>query len=211
MDYVTNQITEEDLVTIRALMRGTARQGMQAAELGTYTGKSAIEGILPTIKQQSGRLICVDHFRGNSGARDIPLNLSYLRKNILRIFEDNLIEAGFSKFVNIVISEVETAATLFGKGELDFIFIDADHRYRFVKGELNAWWPKLRAGGVMAGHDFDKPLNECHTMGVAKYVDHDCGEDGIHYGVILAVEEFFDGIDRPKAERAGRIWYATKK
>lgn len=39
-------------------------------------------------------------------------------------------------------------------GSLDFVFIDATHEYKEVLADLRAWWPKLRTGGVCAGHDF---------------------------------------------------------
>ncbi|CAJ1379483.1 unnamed protein product [Effrenium voratum] len=37
---------------------------------------------------------------------------------------------------------------------LDLVFVDGAHDYESVLQDLKAWWPKLRAGGIMAGHDF---------------------------------------------------------
>lgn len=37
---------------------------------------------------------------------------------------------------------------------LDFVFIDADHTYNAVKEDLKAWVPKVRVGGIVAGHDY---------------------------------------------------------
>lgn len=39
--------------------------------------------------------------------------------------------------------------------ELDFAFIDGDHRYEAVLADLRAWWPKVRPGGWLFGHDLD--------------------------------------------------------
>ena len=36
----------------------------------------------------------------------------------------------------------------------DFIYLDARHDYDGIKEDLEAWWPKLKTGGLMAGHDF---------------------------------------------------------
>jgi hypothetical protein len=36
----------------------------------------------------------------------------------------------------------------------DFIYIDACHLYEDVKQDLNQWLPKLKTGGIMAGHDY---------------------------------------------------------
>jgi hypothetical protein len=48
------------------------------------------------------------------------------------------------------------AATLFTKANItfDFAYIDARHDYCGVTEDLDAYWPLLRPGGVMAGHDF---------------------------------------------------------
>lgn len=37
---------------------------------------------------------------------------------------------------------------------LDFVFIDADHRYEHVLPDLEAWIPKVRPGGLIMGHDW---------------------------------------------------------
>lgn len=38
---------------------------------------------------------------------------------------------------------------------LDFIYIDANHDYPHAVEDLAAWVPKVRKGGVVAGHDYD--------------------------------------------------------
>jgi hypothetical protein len=40
---------------------------------------------------------------------------------------------------------------------LDIVYIDADHSYEGVKKDLEAWYPKVKPGGVIAGHDFINP------------------------------------------------------
>lgn len=37
---------------------------------------------------------------------------------------------------------------------LDFVFIDADHKYEPVKRDLRIWVPKVKSGGIVAGHDW---------------------------------------------------------
>ena len=36
---------------------------------------------------------------------------------------------------------------------LDFVYIDANHGYKHVYNDMNCWYPKIRAGGILAGHD----------------------------------------------------------
>lgn len=42
----------------------------------------------------------------------------------------------------------------FEDGYFDFIYIDAAHDYDSVKDDLEAWWPKLKEGGIFSGHDY---------------------------------------------------------
>jgi hypothetical protein len=37
---------------------------------------------------------------------------------------------------------------------LDFVYVDADHRYEAVKKDLELWFAKVRGGGVLGGDDF---------------------------------------------------------
>lgn len=39
-------------------------------------------------------------------------------------------------------------------GSLDFAYIDGNHKRAFVEADLQAWTPKVRTGGIVAGHDF---------------------------------------------------------
>lgn len=37
---------------------------------------------------------------------------------------------------------------------LSLVYLDADHSYNGVMTDLNTWFPKLKKGGVMSGHDY---------------------------------------------------------
>lgn len=38
----------------------------------------------------------------------------------------------------------------------DLVFIDADHREEAARADIAAWWPHVRPGGWMGGHDIDR-------------------------------------------------------
>jgi len=38
--------------------------------------------------------------------------------------------------------------------ELDFVYIDADHNHEGVKKDLELYFPKVRVGEIIGGHDF---------------------------------------------------------
>lgn len=46
------------------------------------------------------------------------------------------------------------AVAEFHDGELDFIWIDGNHGYEYVKEDLNLWWPKMRVGALFSGDDY---------------------------------------------------------
>lgn len=41
-------------------------------------------------------------------------------------------------------------------GKCDLCFVDGDHSYRGAKGDILAWLPNIKPGGIMAVHDFNK-------------------------------------------------------
>lgn len=61
------------------------------------------------------------------------------------------------------------AAKLVPDGTLDFVFIDADHSYEACKADILAWRPKLKAGGLLCGHDYHNEENP--FPGVDRAVD----------------------------------------
>ncbi len=54
---------------------------------------------------------------------------------------------------------VETSAK-FKKGQLDCVYIDGNHAYGAVMADMDAWWPKIKIGGIMGGHDFKTKTDE---------------------------------------------------
>ncbi len=68
---------------------------------------------------------------------------------------------------------VEVAGS-FPDALFDFVYIDADHSRDSVLADAQAWWPKVRDGGCLAGHDY---ALYNHIVGCPT-------------GVLLATEEF---------------------
>lgn len=68
---------------------------------------------------------------------------------------------------------------------LDFVYIDADHTYEAVKSDLECWYPKLKKGGILSGHDYIE-------------VTHFVKNIPIPFDVVKAVAEFMkqNNIDK---------------
>lgn len=47
--------------------------------------------------------------------------------------------------------------------QLDFVWVDANHQYEFVISDLRLYWPKIKPGGVLCGHDFTDNGNTCQV------------------------------------------------
>jgi Methyltransferase domain len=62
---------------------------------------------------------------------------------------------------------------------LEFVYIDARHDYASVLEDLEAWLPKLRPGGVIAGHDYVDGTFPSGVFGVKSAVDEFFGAHGI--------------------------------
>jgi len=56
--------------------------------------------------------------------------------------------------VHILRSYSHAAATLFKDQSLDWVYVDANHEYKWVKRDIEAWLPKIKPGGFMGGHDY---------------------------------------------------------
>ncbi len=59
--------------------------------------------------------------------------------------------------------------------DLDFVYIDGNHRYEWVNKDIRNYYPKLKLGGQFAGHDFKKG-----EPGVKKAVEEYFGENYEH-------------------------------
>jgi len=58
---------------------------------------------------------------------------------------------------------------------LDFIYIDGNHTYPFIKKDLSLYYPKVKPGGVFGGHDFSM-----HHIGVVQAVSEFIGSTHAH-------------------------------
>ena len=60
---------------------------------------------------------------------------------------------GYPTYEFIVKTSME-AVLQFKDESLDFVFIDGNHDYSFVRDDIREWHKKVRKGGIVSGHDF---------------------------------------------------------
>jgi hypothetical protein len=67
------------------------------------------------------------------------------------------------------------AASSFDDKSLDFVYIDGDHSYEGAKRDILAWAPKVKSGGVLAGHDYYNNPPFAVRRAVAEVCGGPCG------------------------------------
>lgn len=168
---------------IRSLSRfivqvcGSPRLG---AEVGVWTGETTVAFLrrFPDVK-----MICVDPWetgdRKNSTARRI------VRRRFFRAQQFFKGRMSFFPEDRVIVHKMnsDAGAELVEDGSLDFVFIDDDHLYEPCKLSLNSWWPKVRPGGVFAGHDYI--ANDKHGWGVCRAVDEFLSDKGLELGLLF--------------------------
>jgi cephalosporin hydroxylase len=122
-------------------------------EVGAWKGKSAVYMAVEIANSNKNIIFhVVDTWEGSIEHKEKP-ELSQLYD----IFIDNM--KPFEKYyIPQKMTSLE-AAEKFDNNSIDFIFIDASHEYQDVINDLKAWYPKLKIGGTLAGHDYypDQP------------------------------------------------------
>lgn len=80
--------------------------------------------------------------------------------NLRAVFDRNMIAV--RDFLTVHQMTSVQAAGLFEDGSVSFVLIDAAHDYDSVRADIQAWLPKIKPGGVLAGDDIywgsDRPV-----------------------------------------------------
>jgi len=144
--------------------------GSKFVELGVYFGKSLCY-LCEEVKRQnkSIKVYGIDHWenmylpfvKNHRKVPDYIIEKVKLWGDVYRMACENLKE--HSDIVELRVEDSSYAAKQFGRGEIDFVFVDAGHTYTAVKHDINAWLPKIKPGGVLAGHDFSNDFPEVKT------------------------------------------------
>ncbi len=93
--------------------------------------------------------------------------------------------APFGSRSNVIRGLSVESARLFRDGQLDFVYLDAAHDYQNVCADLAAWFPKVRKGGILAGHDYATGLLHGTDFGVKAAVDEFAGKQGCKVKISL--------------------------
>lgn len=120
-------------------------------EVGTHRGEFAAK-ILQHWTE--GNLYCVDPWE----------NLPEYKEQAKYLWDSTSRNQDLQHFISVVepfyprchwfqTTSKEAADRLFEDGELDFVYLDGNHEEPYVTEDIHLWWPKIKSGGLLAGHD----------------------------------------------------------
>lgn len=116
-------------------------------EVGSWKGKSIACFAVEVIN--SGKnisIFAVDTWMGDNGCGKFEDDTLY------NIFQENI------KPINLKLNQMRLdsieASKCFQDNSIDIVFIDACHEYEYVKADIEAWYQKVKIGGIIAGHDY---------------------------------------------------------
>lgn len=90
-------------------------------------------------------------------------------------------------------SNDETVVDKFEDEFFNVIFIDGDHSYEGCLEDLEKWWPKVKSGWILCGHDYCK-----NQFGVKKAVDEFRSRDEISKDIVnWRVHDNDEGRENP--------------
>jgi len=96
----------------------------------------------------------------------------------------------------------------FKDNSLDFVYIDANHEFRYIAEDLSEWTKKVRSGGIVSGHDFfyTKTGTDDVNWHVAYVLKAYIGAYGIPDWYLIGTKDAKDGEKRDK----WRSWMFVK-
>lgn len=126
-----------------------------AAEVGVFEGAFAAHNL----KTWEGKYMMVDTWahRDDGTTDKNDKDMAYW-KGVMEKARKQTAFAGDRRTLDRAYSV--DAADNYPNGLFDWIFLDAGHDYENFKADLEAWWPKLRSGGLFSGDDYGLSQND---------------------------------------------------
>lgn len=131
------------------------KPGTVGAEIGVSRGSSA-----KALLDHGVRFLYLidpwknyDGYREAVGAPEVRFEADYL----------HCYETVISKYPSrhAVLRMTSAEAARYIPPQLDWVWVDGNHQYEFVRGDLDLYWPKIKPGGVLCGHDFTDNHDTC--------------------------------------------------
>ena len=124
-----------------------ANNNSHFVEVGSWKGMSSVFMAVEIVNsKKSIKFDCIDLWGTD------PSKVYADKKDLYHTFIKNI--EPVKHIINPIVSNSWEAASLYEDHSLDFVWLDAGHDYEDIKKDIAAWYPKVKIGGTIAGHDF---------------------------------------------------------
>ena len=162
--------SEQDAEFVSALCRSI---GGMVVEIGVFKGRSTAV-MAPVCLANGCDYHVIDNFWGAEECD--PATVAQRSGKVLATFRRNMKSLGLWDHITVHKSDSYAATAAFQDASLGLCFIDANHTFDGVVRDLESWWPKVRPGGVLAGHDY----SDSRRFTVRPAVDAFVATGGLH-------------------------------
>jgi predicted O-methyltransferase YrrM len=136
-----------ELVFDRAIKN--AQDGARFVEIGVWKGGStAYMGVEIYNSKKIIIYDAIDTFEGSKEHGEVRGLYEEAYNNLKSLID--------LKVVNLIKSHSLEAVKKYEDESIDFCFIDGSHEYEDVKADILAYLPKVKKGGILSGHDYDR-------------------------------------------------------
>jgi len=124
-----------------------ANDNSHFVEVGSWKGMSSVYLAVEIVNSKKNiKFDCIDLWG------TVPGEIYANEKSLYDTFIKNI--EPVKDIINPIISLSWEAASRYENNSLDFVWLDAGHEYKDIKKDINAWYPKVKIGGIIAGHDY---------------------------------------------------------
>ena len=154
------------------------KENVKGAEIGVMAGEMS-EYLL--MQPNVNEYWCIDIWKYDQDYANTSRNITrfsaqYHKKNFTTFLK---MAANYPRNLRIFTGTSDEAIKIIPDNYLDFVFIDGNHSYKYIKKDIMIWLPKIKLDGFISGHDY----NNQKRFGVKKAVNeffpnnHELGEN----------------------------------
>jgi predicted O-methyltransferase YrrM len=159
LSEIEGQITSDEASEL-ARLASEVQPNQDIVEIGSYRGRSTCALAVGSIRGHGNRVYAVDphvEFVGPKGGHYGPADQAVLYENLSRM--------RLGEIVAIVSLPSQSAARAWPGESIGLLWIDGDHNYPAVLADVDAGYPHVVHGGIIAFHDVD-------MSDVSRVIDH---------------------------------------